>query len=117
MHEQVTSELACPAGRAWKDAVVPKPYSQEFRDDVVRVAGQVADELRAALANVRGAEVLGAVECVISRMQDRHRWHALAKVPAEAGDGLGARVGAAVARVRVPTGVSIAIDVDPYDML
>ncbi|MBM6999287.1 primosomal protein N' [bacterium] len=87
------------------------------RDDVVRVAGQVADELRATLADVRGAEVLGAVECVISRMQDRHRWHALAKVPAEAGDGLGARVGAAVARVRVPTGVSIAIDVDPYDML
>ncbi|WP_367620279.1 transposase [Corynebacterium sp.] len=34
----MTSDLACPAGAAWKDVVVPKPYPQEFRDDVVRVA-------------------------------------------------------------------------------
>ena len=25
-------------GWAWKDAIVPKPYPKEFRDDVVRVA-------------------------------------------------------------------------------
>lgn len=25
-------------GHHWKDVVVPKPYPQEFRDDVVRVA-------------------------------------------------------------------------------
>lgn len=25
-------------GLAWKDAILPKPYPQEFRDDVVRVA-------------------------------------------------------------------------------
>lgn len=25
-------------GRVWKDAIVPKPYPEEFRDDVVRVA-------------------------------------------------------------------------------
>jgi transposase len=34
----VTSDLACPGGLAWKDAIVPKPYPKEFRDDVVRVA-------------------------------------------------------------------------------
>lgn len=34
----MTSDLACPAGRAWKSVAVPKPYPQEFRDDVVRVA-------------------------------------------------------------------------------
>ena len=38
MHELVASDLACPAGAAWKDVVVPKPYPQEFRDDVVRFA-------------------------------------------------------------------------------
>ena len=27
-----------PAGGGWKDVAVPKPYSKEFRDDVVRVA-------------------------------------------------------------------------------
>ena len=34
----MTSDLACPRERAWKDVAVPKPYSSEFRDDVVRVA-------------------------------------------------------------------------------
>lgn len=34
----MTSDLACPGGWAWKDAIVPKPYPKEFRDDVVRVA-------------------------------------------------------------------------------
>jgi transposase-like protein len=34
----VTSDLACLERRAWKDAIVPKPYPKEFRDDVVRVA-------------------------------------------------------------------------------
>ncbi|MFI8592744.1 hypothetical protein, partial [Dietzia maris] len=29
MHELVTSDLACPAGQAWKDVAVPKPYPQE----------------------------------------------------------------------------------------
>ena len=33
-----TSELACPGGQAWKDVPMPKPYPQEFRDDVVKVA-------------------------------------------------------------------------------
>jgi hypothetical protein len=33
-----TSELACPKGTAWKDVPMPKPYPQEFRDDVVKVA-------------------------------------------------------------------------------
>ena len=34
----MSSDLACPAGWAWKDAIVPKPYPKEFRDDGVRVA-------------------------------------------------------------------------------
>ena len=38
LHEEVTSELAYPAGVGWKDVSVPKPYPREFRDDVVRVA-------------------------------------------------------------------------------
>lgn len=38
MHDRVTSELACPVGVGGKDVVVPKPYPEEFREDVVRVA-------------------------------------------------------------------------------
>lgn len=34
----MTSELACPERVSWKDVSVPRPYPQEFRDDVVRVA-------------------------------------------------------------------------------
>lgn len=34
----MTSELACPGWASWKDVSVPRPYPQEFRDDVVRVA-------------------------------------------------------------------------------
>ncbi|MFF0710440.1 hypothetical protein, partial [Gordonia sputi] len=35
VHEWVTSDLACPAGRPGRMPAVPKPYPQEFRDDVV----------------------------------------------------------------------------------
>lgn len=38
LQRQVTSDLACPAGRPGRMATVPKPYPDEFRDDVVRVA-------------------------------------------------------------------------------
>ena len=34
----MTTELACPGGRAWKDVIMSKPYPEEVRDDVVRVA-------------------------------------------------------------------------------
>ncbi len=34
----MTSELACPVGAGGKDVAVPKPYPEEFRQDVVRVA-------------------------------------------------------------------------------
>jgi len=37
LHGWVTSDLACPGGW-WTDAIVPRPYPKEFRDDVVRVA-------------------------------------------------------------------------------
>ena len=39
----MTSELACPALAGWKDVLVPRPYPREFRDDVVRVAGNRED--------------------------------------------------------------------------
>jgi hypothetical protein len=32
------------SGVVWKDAIVPKPYPDEFRDDVVRVAQTVSPE-------------------------------------------------------------------------
>jgi len=38
LHDQVTSELACPGWVSWKDVSMARPYPREFRDDVVRVA-------------------------------------------------------------------------------
>src|SRR5690606_5354058 len=38
LHDQVTSELACPAWAGWTDVPMARPYPREFRDDVVRVA-------------------------------------------------------------------------------
>ncbi|MEU1409538.1 hypothetical protein ABZ471_46250 [Streptomyces sp. NPDC005728] len=38
MHDRVTSELAWRVGVGGQDAVVPKPYPEEFREEVVRVA-------------------------------------------------------------------------------
>ena len=39
MPDQATSASVCPGGRVRKDAIAPKPYSSEFRADVVRVTG------------------------------------------------------------------------------
>ncbi len=36
-HDRVTSDVACPVAGG-KDVAVPKPYPEEFRQDVVRVA-------------------------------------------------------------------------------
>lgn len=38
MHDQVTSEMACPRRAPGRVNLMPAPYPQEFRDDVVRAA-------------------------------------------------------------------------------
>lgn len=83
--------------------------------DVTRVAREVAGVVREALADLGGCEILGPVECVVSRVQDSVRHHVLVRAPADAP--LGELLGPAVARLDVPRGVRVAVDVDPYDLL
>ncbi len=81
--------------------------------EAARAAGRaVADALRVAEP---GAVVLGPVECTISRVDGRYRQHILVRARSEAP--LGPILGDALAGLSLPHGVSMAIDVDPYDML
>ena len=81
---------------------------------VRRVCGEVADAVR-SLPQAGALDVLGPVECVVGKAQDRYRWHVLVKAPA--GTDVGGMVGQAVAGVAVRPGVSVAVDVDPVDMM
>jgi primosomal protein N' (replication factor Y) len=59
--------------------------------------------------------ILGPVECALSRMQDQYRWHVMVK--ADETVELGPYVSRAVKSVKLSPGVSVAIDIDPYDMM
>ena len=86
-----------------------------FERDVCAVAREAAARVREALADVPGSEVLGPVECVISRAQDQVRHHVLVRARPEAP--LGELLGDALAPLEAPRGVRVAVDVDPYDLL
>ena len=62
-----------------------------------------------------GYEALGPVECVVSRVEGRYRWHTLVRALPEAD--LGGVLGPALAALQLPAGVSLAVDVDPQDLL
>ncbi len=81
--------------------------------EVRRVAAQAGEAIREELAGQ--ASVLGPVDCVISRMQDRYRQHILVKALPECE--LGPALSRALAQLRPTPGVSVAIDVDPYDLM
>ena len=79
-----------------------------------------AEAARASSAALRAAgvaaEVLGPVECVISRVDGRFRQHVLVRA-ADPEAPLGAVLGPAVAQLTPERGESLAVDVDPYDMM
>jgi transposase len=54
LHGKVTTEIACPRRAGWQDV---KPYSKEFRDDVVWVARNREDGamIEQIAADFRGA--------------------------------------------------------------
>lgn len=84
--------------------------------DVSVAAAEVARLVSAALrAAVPGSEVLGPVECVVSRADGRFRQHVLVRARPEAP--LGPVLGEALAGFAPERGVSLAVDVDPYDMM
>lgn len=84
--------------------------------DVEKVAWAVAEKLRDyAKVALPGCEILGPAECALSRVEGNFRWHVLVKAAPQSE--LGAILGDALKRLQMPAQVSLAIDVDPYDLL
>jgi primosomal protein N' (replication factor Y) len=85
-------------------------------DEAAVAAGaRSVGEAACAAAARMGGEVLGPVECVVSRVEGRFRQHVLVRAAPEAP--LGPALDEALSAVAVPRGVSVAVDVDPYDLL
>ena len=82
---------------------------------VRRSCDAVAARLRERLDGVRGWEVLGPADCLKARVKDRTRRHVLVKAPV--GSEPGELLSACVAEADVRRGVSVAIDVDAYDLM
>lgn len=84
--------------------------------DVEKAAWAVAEKLRDyAEVALPGCEILGPAECALSRVEGNFRWHVLVKAAPQSE--LGAILGDALKRLQMPAQVSLAIDVDPYDLL
>lgn len=70
--------------------------------------------LKEKVAGRKGWQILGPAPCVKSKIKDRYRNHVLVKAPL--GNDLGALF-SAISRTIDTKGVSVALDVDAYDML
>lgn len=75
----------------------------------------LAADLRRRLAGRQGWEVLGPSDCIKARVKDRVRRHLLVKAPQDAQ--LGELLGSCVRMLGTRPGVSVAVDVDCYDMM
>ena len=79
-------------------------------------ASALAAKIRARVEDMEGEwEVLGPAECVRSKVKDRYRRHIVVKAPVDAE--LGALLDECARALPACKGVTLAIDVDAYDML
>ena len=105
-----------------RDAGYP-PYTRlanviAWGRDPREVGGYVeafAKELRRRVGTQPGWEVLGPADCIKAKVKDRVRRHVMLKAPAQAD--VGGVLGACSAAVEKPQGVSLAMDVDAYDLM
>ena len=80
-------------------------------------AGSAAGEMLSACGagSAPAIQLLGPSPCVLAKRQGNHRWHILLKAPAT-GDLPGLL--APILKERKPTPhVTVAVDIDPYDLL
>ena len=87
-------------------------------DEVSRIVDEIAVQLRDALdAQLADGswQVLGPADCVRAKVKDNTRKHLMVKSPVDAA--VGELLGGIIAKVKVPKGVSIAVDVDAYDLM
>ena len=75
----------------------------------------LAADLRRKLQGARGWEVLGPADCLKARAKDRVRRHVMVKAPVDAN--MGELLGRATRELGPRPGVSIAVDVDCYDLM
>lgn len=90
------------------------PQLNRVQDACARVAKAVI-ACHASLPGNTPLQVLGPVACALPRVQDRHRWHVLVKAPHTLD--LGPFIKSALATVQMPAGTSLAVDIDPYDLM
>ncbi len=83
--------------------------------EVTRVLDEVARLVRERVGEQEGWRVLGPADCLKARVKDQYRRHLLVKAPPAAD--LGSLLGACAREVDKPRGVSLAVDIDPHDMM
>ena len=79
------------------------------------VTDELARALRERVGTEQGWEVLGPADCVKARVKDQLRRHVMVKAPV--GAALGPMLSACVASARRRPGVTMAVDIDAYDMM
>ncbi len=82
---------------------------------VKRACDDLAAAVRDRLRGADGWEILGPTECAKAKAKDNYRNHFLLKAPVDAA--VGDLLGSCAREIGSRPGVSIAIDVDAYDLL
>jgi primosomal protein N' (replication factor Y) len=85
---------------------------------VSQEALRLAERIESALPSGTGSpdfQLLGPSPCVLAKRQDNHRWHILIKSPPQTD--LPGLLGPITKERKASPGVTIAIDIDPLDLL
>ena len=83
--------------------------------DVKKAVGDIADAIRKSTEGRPDWEILGPADCIKARVKDRVRKHIVLKVPSY--EPVGNILRTCVEEADKREGVSVAIDVDAYDMM
>jgi len=93
-----------------------RSFADRFATEVRRVLKLRAPASAGSGLAVGGLPVvLGPASCVIERAKDRYRFHFLVKAPLDYD--VSSAIAEALARVGEERGISISVDVDPYDLM
>lgn len=78
-------------------------------------SAEFAELLAEAIQGKEGYEMLGPADCVKAKLKDKYRRHVMLKAPEEAA--LGELLSACAEKLSKHPGVSVALDVDAYDLM
>lgn len=82
---------------------------------VREVSQRLAELVREEAGRRGGWEVLGPADCVKARVKDKTRRHVVVRTPPD--DEVGVALAGIVRALKPPQGISVAIDVDAYDLM